>query len=63
MAVDMDADAVTSRLREACRQMAEPIVVRSVIPDGAEVEARLREACALWVLCASLGELDEVTRT
>lgn len=58
MKVDLGPDAVTARLREACRRMAEPLVVRDpeALP-AAEVEARLREACALWVTCAELAAI------
>jgi hypothetical protein len=56
MAAEPTDDEVTARLREACRRMAEPVAVRDpdAIPDGT-LSARLREACDLWVLCASLA--------
>lgn len=54
--IDLGAEAVTRRLREACAHLARLPAVRDPgAPTPAEATERLREAAALWVMCAKLG--------
>jgi hypothetical protein len=49
---------VAASLRIWARLSAAPLVVpRERAPNPAEIEARLREAMALWVTCVRLGEI------
>lgn len=53
MAVDMSPEAVSERLRAACRPSTQP---RPRVPmDAASVTARLRSVSELRELCLKLG--------
>lgn len=55
---ELTAEGVSAGLREACRQIADPVVIPDLgTPSETQVTLRLREACALWVACARLQRL------
>ena len=59
MRSEWTAELVEGRLRRWAEESARPLVVtRRGPPSAQEVEHRLREAMALWVLCAKLQDAN-----